>query len=539
MATTISRRAENLNHVVTRVIAVAAVCGFALSAAQAQGRGGQGNRPPENPPNGAPPAAATPPAPPPVDTISKTQHQITIGGKQISYTATAGTLVVKKDDGKPWASMFYTAYTRDGIQDLGKRPITFCFNGGPGAASVWLHLGALGPRRVEMGPDGEQPKPPYHLVDNESTPLEFTDLVFIDPVTTGYSRPAPGENPEQFHGFDGDLQSVSEFIRLYLVRAERWSSPKFLAGESYGTTRAAALSQYLMKNQNLFLNGITLISSVLNFETISFNPGNDLPYALFLPSYTAAAWYHKKLPKDLQADLEKALGEARKFAAGDYSAALMKGDKLTAPERANTVKELARLTGLPEVFLQEVNLRVSMQRFAKELLRAERRNIGRYDSRLEGVDQDAAGDRPDYDPSYASVQGVFTAMFNEYVRQELKYDSDLTYEALTDKVQPWNYQRFQNRYVNTAEMLRDAMTENPNLRVMIANGYYDLATPFFATEYTVSHLGLDPSLSSHVGLTYCDAGHMLYTKKSCLKSLNRSMADFYQRSANVQQTNAQ
>jgi carboxypeptidase C (cathepsin A) len=506
--------------------AVAVCCGVAF----AQGRG-QGNRPApppaENAPNGA---AQTPPAPPAVETASKTQHQITIAGKTIPYTATAGTLVIKKEDGKPWASIFYTSYTRDDVQDAGKRPITFCFNGGPGAASVWLHLGALGPRRVEMGPEGEQPKPPYHLVDNENSPLEFTDLVFIDPVTTGFSRQAPGENAEQFHGFDGDLQSVSEFIRMYLVRAGRWSSPKFLAGESYGTTRAAALAQYLLSKHSLYLNGITLISSVLNFETIQFGAGNDLPYALFLPSYTATAWYHKKLPKDLQsADLEKAVGEARKFAGGDYTVALMKGDKLTAAERANTVKQFARLTGLSEEFVQEANLRVSMQRFAKELLRKERKTIGRYDSRLEGVDPDAAGDRPDYDPSYASVQGVFTAMFNDYIHGELKYESDLTYETLTDKVNPWNYQRFQNRYVNTAEMLRDAMSENPNLKVMIANGYYDLATPFFATEYTASHLGLEPALSSHVGLTYCEAGHMLYTKKSCLDALHTAMADFYQR----------
>jgi carboxypeptidase C (cathepsin A) len=491
-----------------------------------QGRGGQGR--PSGPAAEGTPATPAAPAPPPVETTSKTQHTITIGGKKIAYTATAGTLILKKND-KPWASMFYTAYTRDDVPDASKRPLTFCFNGGPGAASIWLHLGALGPRRVEMGPEGEQPKPPYHLVDNESSPLDFTDLVFIDPVSTGFSRPVPGEDAAQFHGFDGDLESVSEFIRLYSVRSQRWGSPKFLAGESYGTTRAAALAQHLLKNQGIYLNGITLVSSVLNFETISFAAGNDLPYALFLPSYTAAAWYHKKLPPDLQANFEKAIGEARKFAGGDYTVALMKGDKLTASERAGAVKQLARFTGLPEEFIAETNLRVSMQRFAKELLRKDRRTIGRYDSRLEGVDRDAAGETPDYDPSYASVQGIFTSTFNDYIRGELKYETDLTYEALTDKVLPWNYQRFQNRYVNVADMLRDAMSENPNLKVMIANGYYDLATPFFATEYTVSHMGLEPALGNHVNLTYCDAGHMLYTKKSCLEALDKAMAEFYQR----------
>jgi carboxypeptidase C (cathepsin A) len=478
------------------------------------------------------PAAETAPAPapaaPPVEKTSKTSHSIQINGKTLAYTATAGTLVLRKEE-KPWASMFYVAYTLDGATEVSKRPITFAFNGGPGSASVWLHMGALGPKRVDMGPDGTQPKPPYRLVDNQDTALEFTDLVFIDPVTTGFSRAAPGEQDKQFHGFDGDLDSVAEFIRLYLTRAERWGSPKFLAGESYGTTRAAALSQRLLENDGIYLNGITLISSVLNFETIAFAPGNDLPYALFLPSYTAAAWYHKKLPKDLQGDLEKALGEARRFAGNEYSAALMKGDKLTATERANAVREMARLTGLPEQFVEQSNLRVSEGRFTKELLRDQRKTIGRYDSRLEGEDIDAAGDRPEYDPSYAAVQGVFTAMFNDYVRKDLNYESDVPYQVLTDKVQPWNYDRFQNRYVNVAELLRQAMTQNSSLKVMIANGYYDLATPFFATEYTVNHIGLEPGLSNHISLTYCDAGHMLYTKTSCLDGLHGAMSDFYQK----------
>jgi carboxypeptidase C (cathepsin A) len=474
-----------------------------------------------------PPASA--PAPPPVETKSITKHSIQINGKELAYTATAGTLILNKDDTKPWASIFYVAYTLDGVQNPAKRPITFAFNGGPGSSSVWLHLGALGPKRIAMGPDGEQPKPPYQLVDNDDTALQFTDLVFIDPVTTGFSRAAPGEKDAQFHGFDGDLESVAEFIRLYSVRAERWASPKFLAGESYGTTRASALSQYLLEKQGIYLNGITLISSVLNFETISFAQGNDLPYALFLPSYTATAWYHKKLPKDLQGDLEKALGESRRFAGNEYTVALMKGDKLTTTERTSAVHELARLTGLPESFVEQSNLRVTMSRFAKELLRDQRKIIGRYDGRLEGPDRDAAGESPEYDPSYASVQGAYTAMLNDYMRTELGYKSDQSYQILTDKVQPWNYEKFQNRYVNVAGMLREAMTQNPNLRVMIANGYYDLATPFFATEYTVSHLGLDPTLSNHISLTYCEAGHMLYTRKSCLDNLHSSMADFYQK----------
>src|ERR1700678_2465626 len=473
-------------------------------------------------------AGTTAPAATPGEKTSKTKQSIQINGKTLAYTATAGTLVLQKDE-KPWASMFYAAYTRDDAPDAAKRPITFAFNGGPGSSSVWLHLGALGPRRVEMGPEGEQPKPPYHLVDNEDTPLEFTDLVFIDPVTTVFSRAAAGEKDTQVHSFDGDLDSVAEFVRLYLTRFERWGSPKFLAGESYGTTRAAALSERLLENDGIYLNGITLISSVLNFQTISFGRGNDLPYALFLPSYTAAAWYHKKLPKDLQADLEKALGESRRFAGNEYNAALMKGDKLTTAERTSVVHEMARLTGLSEHYIELSNLRVTEERFTKELLRDQQKTIGRYDSRLEGEDIDAAGEAPEYDPSYASVQGVYTAMFNDYVRTELKYDSDAPYQVLTDKVRPWSYDRFQNRYVNVAEMLRQAMTQNPSLKVMIANGYFDLATPFFATEYTVNHIGLAPALTNHINLTYCDAGHMLYTKKSCLDGLHGAMADFYQK----------
>ena len=374
----------------------------------AQGQG-QGRRPGGGPPpasagsqaeSGAKPSSDSErfPAPPAVETTSKTQHEITVNGKKIAYTANAGTLVLKKDDGKPWASIFYIAYTRDDTTDKGKRPVTFTFNGGPGSSSVWPHMGALGPKRVAMGQEGEQPAPPYHLVDNEDTALAFTDLVFIDPVTTGFSRNAPGQDPAQFHSFEGDLESVGDFIREWTTRYERWDSPKFLAGESYGTTRASALSQYLLQHAGIYLNGITLISSVLNFETILFAPGNDLPFILYLPSYTATAWYHKKLPADL-GDLEKAIGESRRFALNEYTVALMKGDKLTAEERTKVARQLARLTGLSEEYVEEANLRISIARFTKELLRKERRTVGRYDSRLEGVDLDAVGERPEFDPS--------------------------------------------------------------------------------------------------------------------------------------------
>ncbi|MGH9694264.1 MAG: S10 family peptidase, partial [Bryobacteraceae bacterium] len=356
---------------------------------------------------------------------------------------------MKKENGKPKASMFFIAYSRDGIADVSKRPLTFAYNGGPGSSSVWLHMGALGPKRVPLTDEGFPVPPPYPIVDNEDSALDFTDLVFIDPVTTGYSRNAPGENPEQFHGLEGDLSSVAAFIQEYLSKYNRWSSPKFLAGESYGTTRSAGLSSYLLKNDGIYLNGITLISSVLNFQTLDFQPGNDLPYILYLPSYTAAAWYHKKLPSDL-GDLQKAVAESRRFAANEYTLALMKGNQLTPVERTSVAKQMARLTGLSEQYIEESNLRVPIFHFVKQLLRDQRRTIGRYDDRLEGIDRDVAGETFEYDPSYSSVLGAYTAAFNEYIRSQLKWDSETPYEILTGKVRPWNYKEFENRYVDVA-----------------------------------------------------------------------------------------
>jgi carboxypeptidase C (cathepsin A) len=494
---------------------------------------------PAQPPQAARPAETDRfPAPAAIEKLQQTQHSIQINGKTIAYTATAGTLVLKKDDTKPIASIFFVAYTRDDAGDKSTRPITFAFNGGPGSSSIWLHMGALGPKRVVLGPNGEQPTPPYRLIDNDDSLIEFTDLVFIDPVTTGYSRHAPGEDPKQFHGLEGDLNSVADFIRLYIDKFDRWSSPKFLAGESYGTTRAAGLAEVLLE-KGIYLNGITLISSILNFETVSFNPGNELPYILYLPTYTAAAWYHKKLPADLQhGTLEKAVQAARDFAGGEYTLALMKGNRLAPAERSRIAEQTARFTGLSKEYIEASNLRISIQRFRKELLRNEGRTIGRYDSRLEGTDADSAGERPEYDASYASVQGAFTATFNDYVRRELKWETDLTYEVLTDKVQPWSYEKQQNQYVDTAEMLRRAMAQNPNLHVLVANGFYDLATPFFATEYTINHLPLDPTLQGNVKLTYCDAGHMLYTSKPCLDSLRHSIEAFYGQALSSSQADA-
>ncbi len=498
------------------VLSLAIILALTLSAQR-------GPRPaPPGEPDAASPAAAAAPAPKAEEKVSQTQHSIQIGGQTIKYTAVAGTMLLKKEDGTPTASIFYIAYTKDDA-DAFKRPVTFAFNGGPGSSSVWLHMGTLGPKRVVMDPEGKPTPPPYRFTDNEYSLLDQTDLVFIDPVSTGYSRAIPESTAKNFHGLKGDMQSVGEFIRMYVSRHARWTSPKFIAGESYGTTRAAALSEYLQDNLGINLNGIVLLSSVLNFGVISFDPGNDLPYPLFLPTYTAAAWFHNKLPKDLQsAGLLKAIEESKRFASGPYTVALFKGDSISAEERGTVVKSLARLTGLSPQYIEENNLRVRAGRFEKELLRDQRRILGRYDSRLEGVDQDAAASGPEYDPSYSSVQGAFTAAWNQYVRSELKFESDLPYEVLTGRVQPWNFDEFENRYVNVAESLRGAMTQNASLKVFIGAGYYDLATPFFSAEYTVDHMQFDAKLRDHITLAYYEAGHMMYTQ---LKSLQKAKQD--------------
>jgi carboxypeptidase C (cathepsin A) len=462
----------------------------------------------------------------PEEKIVQTKHAVRIGGQEIKYTATAGTILLKLEDGTPKASVFYIAYTKDDVADLAKRPVTFTFNGGPGSASIWLHLGAFGPRRVEMGDAGALTGPPFKLVDNDFSLLDVSDLVFIDPVSTGYSRAVPGEQPKQFHGIEEDIESVGDFIRLYATRNKRWTSPKFLAGESYGTTRAAGLSGYLQSRYGMYLNGIILISTILNFQTAEFDRGNDLPYELYLPTYTAIAWYHKKLPADLQSDFQKAINESRAYALGAYADALSAGDDLPAARRQEVAQKLARLTGLSADYIDRSNLRIEIMRFDKELLRNERRTVGRLDGRFTGIDYDAAGATPDYDPSLVAIVGPYTATFSDYVRGDLKFESDLFYEFLTGRVRPWNFQPYENRYVNVAETLRSAMTRNPFLRVYVAKGYYDLATPFFAADYTFDHLGLDSSLRGHLAGGYYEAGHMMYVHKPSLGKLKQELKAF-------------
>ena len=472
----------------------------------------------------------------PQDQLSITQHSVTIGQQEIHYTVTAGTIVLKeeqekdrKSDGeKAKASVFFVAYTLDNTGDTAKRPITFSFNGGPGSSSVWLHLGVLGPRRVETDQQGNLLQPPYQLIENQYSVLDQTDLVFIDPISTGFSRVVQGEEAKQFHGFKKDIESIGNFIRLYTTRYQRWTSPKFLIGESYGTTRAAGLSGYLQERHGLYLNGIMLISSVLDFQTIRFMNGNDLPYILYLPSFTATAWYHNLLDEGLQVDLHQTLQEVEAFAVGEYALALMKGTDLPEDERQEITRKLVRYTGLPIDYIERTDLRVSIMRFCKELLRNQGKTVGRFDSRFTGLDRDSVGERFEYDPSYTNILGPYTATLNDYLRSQLKFESDLAYEILTDRVHPWNYDPHQNQYVNVTDTLRKAMTTNPYLKVFVASGYYDLATPYMATQYTFNHLGLDKSLQQNVSMSFYEAGHMMYVHQQSLIQLKKDLSSFIQ-----------
>ncbi len=475
----------------------------------------------------------------PADQLVTTHHTVTVDGQAIHYTVTTGTLVLRQEaetrgdqegvseGAKPKATFFFVAYTRDDVTDPAGRPLTFSFNGGPGSSSVWLHLGVLGPRRVLMADDGQALPPPYRLVENAHTLLDVTDLVFIDPVSTGYSRPVEGEKAKEFHSFKRDIESVGDFIRLYTTRYGRWTSPKFLIGESYGTTRAAGLAGYLQERHGLYLNGIMLVSAILDFGTAEFHPGNDLPYILFLPTYAATAWYHRRLAPELQADLRATLAEAQAFALGDYALALLRGSELPADSRSEIIAQLARLTGLSADYIDRTDLRIEIMRFTKELLRDRRRTVGRLDSRFTGLDRDSAGEHFEHDPSMSAIIGPYGAALNDYVRRELGFESDLPYEILSGKVgENWSYAEHENRYVNVADTLRKAINMNPHLKVFIANGYYDLATPYFATEYTVNHLGLDPSLWANITMAYYEAGHMMYIHLPSLVQLKADLAAF-------------
>jgi carboxypeptidase C (cathepsin A) len=449
-------------------------------------------------------------------------HHIRLGGKELKYTATAGLMPIRDAKGETEARIFFMAYTRDEAGPAASRPLLFSFNGGPGSSSVWLHLGALGPRRVAAPDDPTIPAPPFKLVDNDATWLDRADLVFIDPVGTGYSRAAKPELNAKFHSMRGDIDSVGEFIRMYLTRYDRWSSPLYLIGESYGTTRAAGLAGHL-GDSGIALSGIILVSCALDFQGFVFTPGNDLPFLNYLPSYAAAAWYHQKLPAELQRlGLPALLKEVEGWADREYTSILARGDRLSEDERRRAAQQLARYTGLKAHDIEERELRITLDHFDRELLKPERRSIGRFDARYKGIENrsPSGGEQPSFDPSYAAVHAPYTTTFNHYVRAELEYKSDLTYHILGGGVGRWDFQT-EMGYPSTAAALRSAMAENPHMRVLIASGYYDLATPYRAVEQTLAGLGLDRELRKNIAVEYYEAGHMMYLHGPSLHKLKR------------------
>ncbi len=473
-------------------------------------------------------APETPPPPHYEEEVTETTHQVTIDGEVIPYVATAGRLLLREEDGKKKASFFYVAYARKHEGDPAARPLVFCFNGGPGSSSVWLHLGAFGPRRVELTDDGMPPPPPGRLVDNAESLLDVADLVFIDPVGTGFSRAIPGDEAKEFHHFKSDIEAVGEFIRIFLTRNERWASPKFVSGESYGTTRAAGLAGHLFRRYGLSLNGLILVSSILNFQTAGFDSktwtferGNDLPYQVFLPTYAAAAWYHRRLDERYQQlALADFLDEVEEFAATDYTLALFRGDDLAAERGDEIAERIAAYTGLAADYVKAYGLRLEILRFCKELLREQGLTIGRLDARYTGTDRFGDGDSIEEDPSMDAVLGPYAAALNDYVRRELEYESDLPYEVLSFKVnENWDYDDFKNAHVDVSETLRETMSRNPFMRVFVANGYYDLATPHFATEFTFAHLGLADALRANIRMGYYEAGHMMYVHTESRRQL--------------------
>jgi carboxypeptidase C (cathepsin A) len=489
-------------------------------------------QPVERPQPPARPATPVAAAETPKEESSVTEHTIRIGGRTIPYRATVGSILLRDDKGEPTALLYYTAYTRSDVQDLDHRPLAFLYNGGPGSSSVWLHMGAFGPRRVVTTDADYTPPPPYTLEDNENSLLDVADLVFIDPVGTGFSHAVGKAKDSDFWGVDEDVRSLAQFITEYVSRNNRWNSPKFLIGESYGTFRSVALGAYLQSRVGMYLNGIVLISSVLDLGTISFHPGQDLPYVFYLPSYAAAAWYHRML-KDRPTDLNAFLTQVRQYAAGPYAQALMKGARLSAAEKQAVARELSRYTGLSEDYWIKANLRVTLPQFMAELQRSRALVTGRLDARFSGPMIDLLSEFGGYDPQSEAVTGAFTAAFNRYIREELKFGQGKTYKISADGAgRQWNWRR-QGRggfgfpgSPNVMDDLVQAFVTNPGLRVEVENGLYDLATPFFATEYTMDHLSLPESARGRIVLKYYEAGHMMYLHRPSLQELKANVARF-------------
>jgi len=451
-----------------------------------------------------------------------THHSLSVEGKPINYTATVAQMPLKDAAGETEAHIFYMAYTLDGA-DASKRPLTFCFNGGPGSASLWVHMGGMGPRSPKLLPNGSMPPPPYQLKDNPNTWLDKTDLVFIDPVGTGYSRAKSLEVARRMNGVQGDIQSVGEFMRMYISRNNRQVSPLFIAGESYGTFRTAGLAGYLI-DRGIAFNGVVLIGTTLNLETI-WSRSDDLVYQLELPTYAADAWYHKKVAADLQKkDLKAFLKEVEGFALSEYATALAKGDELPPAERKAVTDKLVRYTGLDAHYIEESNLRWDVGHFARQLLRDKHLQLGRYDGRLTAPTSMNVGETSEFDPSSTLITPPFNAMFTNYIRGELGYKTDMFYYP-SGGVQPWDY-NVQNGFGDTTAMLRSAMAKNPYMKVMIAAGYYDLATPYYAVQYTFNHMGLNPEMHKNISWDFYQAGHMLYIDSDSHAKLKHDFSEF-------------
>ncbi|GAA1434753.1 peptidase S10 [Microlunatus lacustris] len=469
---------------------------------------------------------------PPEDDLVTSQHTVGSGAGRLAYTVTAGRTVLREEvveDGtargpQPRAEVFSTAYVLDDA-DPRTRPVTFAFNGGPGSSSAWLHLGLLGPRRVVMGDAGALLPPPWGLTDNLESLLRVSDLVFVDPVTTGYSRPATGHQATDYHGYTRDLESVGEFIRLWTTRHDRWSSAKLLGGESYGTTRAAALAQHLADGCGLYLNGLLLISSVLDIGSVDFVEGSDLPYALYLPTYTAAAHHHGLLDGELRARV----AEAEEFASRELPWALGRGHRLQGAERDAVVARYAELTGLSPAYVDRADLRVDLASFVTELLRDRGRQLGRLDLRFTSWPDHGNLGHSDEDPSYRALVGPYAAAANSYLRGELGYHTDLPYNLLTSQVHPWSYKEFEGRAVESASALASALRSNPHLEVHVSCGYFDGATPHFAAEHVFAHLKVPRSETERVTWAYYEAGHMMYVHEPSRLQQSADLAAFVSR----------
>ena len=485
--------------------------------------------------------SATSSATPPKEEKSVTQGSVTVEGQRIDYDATAGTLILKNKDDKPIGSMFYVAYTKRGV-DPAKRPVTFFYNGGPGSSSVWLHMGAFGPERVVTADHTHTPAAPYGLVNNDYSLLDVTDEVFIDAMGTGYSRIIGKDQggagvDKDFYGVDADVASFAQFISRYLSENGRWNSPKYLFGESYGTPRSAALSSYLQQHDDIDLNGVILLSSILDFRTASFNAGNDLPFELFLPSYTAVAWYHHVLPNQ-PADLQPLLQQVQQFALGDYAHALDAGNTLSDSQFDAIAQKLHDYTGLSTAYIEKANLRVTASEFEHQLLNDQDLTTGRLDARFTGPSMDPLSEVADYDPQSAAISSAYVSAFNNYAHQTLKFGRDRRYIPETYHKWDWTHKNRTTGQtwpgtLNVAVDLADAMKYDPDLQVLVNSGYFDLATPYFATDYTMDHLPLPKDLQNHIHMKYYDSGHMVYVHVPALKQLHDNAAAFIKSTDNL------